>query len=56
MGELVLMLLLTCADCGGIPALAFTYINGIIKFSGYRLNSASHNNLIDNVHIIGQVI
>lgn len=33
MGELILMLLLTCAVCGGIPALAFAYINGKIKFS-----------------------
>lgn len=32
MGELILMLLLTCAVCGGIPALAFAYINGKIKF------------------------
>ena len=27
MGELILMLLLTCVVCGGIPALAFAYIN-----------------------------
>lgn len=35
MGELILMLLLTCAVCGGIPALAFAYINGKIKFSNH---------------------
>lgn len=35
MGELMLMLLLTCAVCGGIPALAFAYINGKIKFSNH---------------------
>ena len=35
MGELILMLLLTCVVCGGIPALAFAYINGKIKFSNH---------------------
>ena len=35
MGELILMLLLTCAVCGGIPALAFAYVNGKIKFSNH---------------------
>ena len=39
MGELILMLLLTCAVCGGIPALAFAYINGKIKFSNHPLKS-----------------
>ena len=29
------MLLLTCVVCGGIPALAFAYINGKIKFSNH---------------------
>ena len=28
MGELILVLLLTCAVCGGVPALAFAYMNG----------------------------
>lgn len=35
MGELILILLLTCVVCGGIPALAFAYINGKIKFSNH---------------------
>ena len=35
MGELILMLLLTCVVCGGIPTLAFAYINGKIKFSNH---------------------
>lgn len=35
MGELILMLLLTCVVCGGIPALVFAYINGKIKFSNH---------------------
>ena len=43
MGELILMLLLTCVVCGGIPALAFAYINGKIKFSNHGKTPSEKN-------------
>lgn len=34
MGDLILVLVLTCVVCGGVPALAFAWMNGKIKCSG----------------------
>lgn len=28
MGELILVLIITCIVCGGVPLLAFAYMNG----------------------------
>lgn len=44
MGELFLVLILTCIICGGVPLLAFGVINGKIKLFNQNTSVAEKTN------------
>lgn len=44
MGEFILVLILTCIICAGVPLLAFGYINGKIKFPNRRTPNTEQSN------------